>query len=48
MGTNPNSLENLATDPGMEINVIPDNEAPIIPKATIYHGDFLSPTKKIH
>tara|TARA_X000000950_G_scaffold47597_2_gene55092 strand:- start:1511 stop:1687 length:177 start_codon:yes stop_codon:yes gene_type:complete len=39
-------LENLATDPGIEINVIPDKEAPIIPKATTYHGDFLSPIKK--
>ena len=29
----------------MEINVIPDKEANHS-KATIYHGDFLSPIKK--
>ena len=38
--------EYLATEPGIEIKVIPDKEAPIIPKATMYHGDFLSPVKK--
>jgi len=30
----------------MEIKVTPDNEAPIIPKETTYHGDFLFPKKK--
>jgi len=39
-----NSL--LPTQPGMDIKVTPDNEAPIMPNATIYHGDFLLPRKK--
>jgi hypothetical protein len=30
----------------MEIKVTPDKEAPIIPKATKYHGAFLLPRKK--
>jgi hypothetical protein len=34
------------THPGTEINETPDNEAPIIPKATMYQGDFLFPRKK--
>ena len=34
------------TQPGTEINVTPDNDAPIIPKATIYQGDLLLPRKK--
>ena len=29
-----------------EINVTPDNVAPIIPNDTTYHGDFLFPRKK--
>ena len=28
------------------MNVTPDKEAPIIPKATIYHGEFLLALKK--
>ena len=35
------------TSPGTEIKVTPDNEAPIMPKATIYQGDFLLPRKKV-
>ena len=35
------------TIPGTETKVIPDKEAPIIPKATRYHGEFLSPLKKV-
>ena len=34
------------TQPGTEIKVTPESEALIIPKATIYHGDFLLPRKK--
>ena len=34
------------THPGTEIKVTPDNEAPIIPKATIYQGDLRFPIKK--
>ena len=33
------------TDPGIEIKVIPDNVAPIIPNATRNHGDCRSPVK---
>jgi hypothetical protein len=33
--------------PGTEIKVTPDNEAPIIPKATKYHGDCLLAVKKV-
>jgi hypothetical protein len=29
----------LFTIPGTDTKVIPDMEAPTIPKATIYHGD---------
>ena len=36
----------LTTQPGTEMKVTPDKEALIIPKATIYHGDFLFPKKK--
>ncbi|GAH25059.1 unnamed protein product, partial [marine sediment metagenome] len=32
--------------PGTEINVTPERDAPIIPKETIYQGDFLFPRKK--
>ena len=35
------------TSPGIEIKVTPDNEAPIIPNATIYHGDLLFPRKNV-
>ena len=34
------------TIPGTETKVTPEMEVPIIPKATIYHGDFLLPVKK--
>jgi len=34
------------TQPGTEIKVTPDNDALIIPKATIYHGDLRFPKKK--
>ena len=33
----------LATIPGTETKVIPEIEAPIIPNATIYHGECLLP-----
>jgi hypothetical protein len=36
----------LCTQPGTEMNVTPESEAPNIPKATIYHGLFLLPRKK--
>jgi hypothetical protein len=39
-----NSLD--STHPGTDINVTPDKDAPIIPKATMYQGDCLSPLKK--
>ena len=42
----PFSFEKLATDPGIEMKVIPDKEAPIIPNATTYQGDFRFPRKK--
>ena len=35
------------THPGIEINVTPLNEAPIIPKATKNQGDFLFPLKNV-
>ena len=35
------------TSPGIEINVTPERDAPIIPKATTNHGDFLLPVKKV-
>jgi len=35
----------LTTQPGTEINVTPDKEALIIPKATINQGDFRFPKK---
>jgi hypothetical protein len=31
----------------MEINVTPESEAPIIPKATTNHGDCRLPVKKV-
>ena len=34
------------THPGTEIKVTPDNEAPIMPKATTYQSDFRLPKKK--
>jgi hypothetical protein len=37
----------VATQPGTEINVTPDKEAPIIPKATTNQGDCLLPIKKL-
>ena len=37
----------IPTSPGIEIKVTPDNEAPIMPYATIYQGDFLLPIKKV-
>ena len=37
----------MPTSPGTEIKVTPDNEAPIIPKATKNQGDCLSPVKKV-
>lgn len=33
------------TQPGTEIKVTPESDALIIPKATMYHGDFLFPRK---
>lgn len=35
------------TLPGIDINVIPDKEAPIIPKATKYQGADLFAKKKV-
>ena len=32
--------------PGTETNVTPEMLAPIMPKATIYHGERCSPEKK--
>jgi hypothetical protein len=32
--------------PGTDTKVTPDREDPIIPKATIYHGDLRLPKKK--
>lgn len=34
------------TTPGIDKKVTPEREAPIIPKATTYHGDCLFPLKK--
>ena len=34
------------TQPGTDMKVTPDNEAPIIPMDTTYHGDCLLPRKK--
>jgi hypothetical protein len=31
----------------MDRNVTPDSDAPIIPNATTYQGDFLFPRKKV-
>ena len=42
-----NWLLGFPTHPGTETNVTPEREAPTIPKATKYQGDFLSPTKKV-
>jgi hypothetical protein len=39
----PNCLALEPTHPGIEIKVIPDKEAPIIPNATTNQGDFLFP-----
>ena len=36
-----------STQPGTEINVTPESEAPIIPKATKYQGDELFALKKV-
>jgi len=36
----------LLTIPGTETNVTPEREVPIIPMATITHGDCLFPKKK--
>ena len=35
------------TSPGTEIKVIPDRDAPTIPKATTYHLEFLFPEKNV-
>ena len=37
----------IPTSPGMEINVTPERDAPIIPKATTNQGDCLSPVKNV-
>jgi hypothetical protein len=37
----------VPTNPGTDINVTPESEVPIIPKATTYHGDFLLAMKKV-
>jgi hypothetical protein len=41
--------ENLEkpTSPGMEMNVTPEIEAPIIPYATTYHGETFLPRKNV-
>ena len=36
-----------STQPGTEIKVTPESDAPIIPKATKYHGDELLALKKV-
>ena len=36
----------LPTSPGTDINVTPESDVPIIPKATRYHGDDLFALKK--
>ena len=43
-GSNPYLF--LPTVPGTDMNVIPDREVPIIPKATIHHLLFRLPIKK--
>ena len=37
----------VITIPGTDTNVMPDMEAPTIPNATIYQGDFLLPRKNV-
>jgi len=37
----------IPTSPGIEIKVTPDNEAPIIPKATTNQGDCRLPVKNV-
>ena len=37
----------VSTMPGTLTKVMPDIDAPTIPKATIYHGDRLLPLKKV-
>src|SRR5688572_2293406 len=37
----------LPTLPGTEINVTPDSDDPIMPKATRYHGDCRFAVKKV-
>jgi len=37
----------LPTHPGTDMKVIPEMDAPIIPKATRYHGDLRRPMKKV-
>ena len=36
----------VSTMPGTLTKVTPDNDAPIMPKATTYHGDWRLPRKK--
>ena len=36
-----------STQPGTEINVTPESDAPIIPKATKYQGDELFALKNV-
>ena len=36
-----------STQPGTEIKVTPESEAPIIPKATKYQGEALFALKKV-
>lgn len=36
-----------STHPGTDMKVTPDNEAPIMPKATKYQGDELLALKKV-
>ena len=48
---NPNTvciyvMSMLLTMPGTETKVTPDNEVPIIPMETIYHGELWLPMKK--
>ena len=40
-------MSDFITMPGTETKVMPDTLAPIMPKATIYHGDRLLPRKKV-
>ena len=39
-------MSDTITMPGTDTKVTPEIEAPIMPKATIYHGDFLLALKK--